>query len=79
MIIPDYILQTTRMSESELKQEIAVMLFQKSKLTLTEASDFAEINRYQFKQLLDSRQIPVDYDSRYFEEDMKKLREMGKL
>jgi predicted HTH domain antitoxin len=36
--IPDEILSATRMSEAELKQEIAVMLFQKEKLTLGQAS-----------------------------------------
>jgi predicted HTH domain antitoxin len=35
VIIPDEILLTTRMSEAELMQEIAVMLFQKEKLALT--------------------------------------------
>ncbi|MGA9380572.1 MAG: UPF0175 family protein, partial [Phormidium sp.] len=33
VIIPDEILQATRMSEEELKQEIAILLFQKEKLT----------------------------------------------
>lgn len=33
VVIPDEILHATRMSETELKQEIAVMLFQKEKLT----------------------------------------------
>ncbi len=37
IIIPDEILTTTRMTEVEMKQEIAVMLFQKEKLTLAQA------------------------------------------
>ena len=79
MIIPDYILQTSEMSESELKQEIAVTLFQQNRLNLTQASDYAEMNRYQFRQLLASRQIPVDYDLKDFQDDMKTLKKMGKL
>ena len=34
LVIPDEILQATRRSEAELSQEIAVLLFQKDKLTL---------------------------------------------
>lgn len=36
--VPDDILQITRMTEEELRQELAVLLFQKKKLTLGQAS-----------------------------------------
>lgn len=52
LIIPDDILQATRMTEEELKQEIAVLLFQKDKLTLGQASCLAGMNRLQFQHLL---------------------------
>ena len=34
LIIPEHILQSTRMSRQEIMTEMAVMLFQKGKLTL---------------------------------------------
>jgi predicted HTH domain antitoxin len=34
IIVPDEILTVTRMTEAEMRQEIAIMLFQKEKLTL---------------------------------------------
>lgn len=77
VFIPDDILQATRMSEEELKREIAVLLFQKEKLTLGQASHLAGINRLQFQHLLASRQIPVHYDVAEFEEDLKALQELG--
>ncbi len=77
--IPDEILTTTRMTEAEMKQEIAVMLFQKEKLTLAQASRFASMNRIAFQHLLASRQIPVHYDVEDFEQDIQNLREMGRL
>jgi len=40
------------MSEAEMKREIAVMLFQKEKLTLAQASCLAEMPRIRFQQLL---------------------------
>jgi len=55
------------------------MLFQKEKLTLAQASRFAGMNRIAFQHLLASRQIPVHYDVEDFEQDIKNLREMGRL
>jgi predicted HTH domain antitoxin len=76
LVIPDEILQATGMSEAELRQEIAVLLFQKEKLTLGQASRLAGINQLQFQHLLASRQIPVHYDVSELEEDLKTLREL---
>ena len=78
-MISNELLATTRMSEMEMKQEIAVMLFQKEKLTLGQASRFAGMNQVAFQHLLASRQIPMHYDVEDFEEDIKKLREMGRV
>jgi len=75
IIIPDDILQSTRMTEEELRQEIAVLLFQKEKLTLAQASRLAGMNMLQFQHLLASRQIPLHYDIAEFEEDLKTLGE----
>jgi predicted HTH domain antitoxin len=79
VIIPDDILQATRMSEDELRQEIATLLFQREKLTLGQASRLAGMSRLQFQYLLASRQIPVHYDVAEFEEDIETLRELGRI
>ena len=62
LVISDELLQTARMSEAELRQEIAILLFQKEKLTLGQASKFADMNQVLFRHLLASRQIPLHYD-----------------
>lgn len=79
VVIPDEIVQATRMSAAELRQEIAILLFQKEKLTLGQASHLAGMSQLQFQYLLASRQIPIHYDVVEFEEDLKTLREMGRL
>jgi predicted HTH domain antitoxin len=79
VIINDDILQITRMTEEEIRQEIAVLLFQKEKLTLGQASKLAGMSQLQFQHLLSSRQIPVHYDVTEFEEDLKTLKEIGRL
>ena len=78
ILISDDILQSARLTENEFKQEIAVLLFQKEKLTLAQASRFAGMTRLQFQHLLASRKIPVHYDVAEFEEDLKTLKESGK-
>lgn len=77
IIIPDDILQATRLTEEELKIEVAVLLFQKEKLTLAQASRLAGMSRLQFQHLLASRQIPIHYDEAEFEEDLDTLKKMG--
>ncbi len=79
VIIPDDILHATRMTEAELKQEIAVFLFEKNKLTLAQASRLAGVSRLQFQHLLASRHIPVHYDVAEFEEDLRTLQERDTL
>ena len=79
VIIPEEILLVTKMSPQEVKQELAITLFEKKKLTLKQAADLAEPNRIQFQHLLASHSIPVRYDVDDFEEDRKTLEELGVL
>ena len=76
LVIPDEILQATHMSAAELTLEIAVLLFQREKLTLGQASRLAGMSQLQFQHILASRQIPVHYDVAEFEEDLRTLQEL---
>ena len=73
LAIPTEIVEATHMSVSELKQEIAVMLFQNHKLTLGQASKLADMSQYQFQHLLASRKIPIHYGIEDFKADLKTL------
>ena len=66
------------MSETELKLELAVMLFQKEKLSLGQASRLSALGHLEFQHLLASRNISVHYDVAEFEADLKTLRELGR-
>ncbi len=79
VVIPDETLHAARMSASELKQEIAILLFQKNKLTLGQASRLAEMSQLRFQHLLASRNIPIHYDMDEFEADLAILRDLGRL
>lgn len=79
MTIPDEVLYAARMSESELRQEIAVLLYEKDKITLAQASRMAAIDRLELQHLLASRGIPVHYGVQDLEEDLDTLRSLGRL
>jgi len=79
LVIREKVLQATCMSVTEMKEEIAILLFQKEKLTLGQASRLAGTSQLQFQHLLASRQIPLHYDVVEFEEDLRSLRELGRL
>jgi predicted HTH domain antitoxin len=77
MTIPDRVLESARMSEPELRLEIAVLLYEKEKLTLAQASRLAEMSRLQFQHLLASRGLLVHYGVEDFEQDLETLYERG--
>jgi predicted HTH domain antitoxin len=79
IVVSNEVLSATRMTEAEMRQEIAVMLFQKEKLTLAQAGRFAGIHRVAFQHLLASRHIPLHYGVEDFEQDLQSLQEMGRL
>lgn len=77
--IPDDVLLSARMSEAELRQEIAVMLYERERITLAQAAQLAGMDRLRFQHLLASRDIPVHYDLAEFEADLETLRKLGRL
>ncbi len=79
LVIPAEIVEATHMSASELKQEIAILLFQKEKLTIGQASQLAGMTHYQFQHLLASREIPVHYGITDFEDDLRTIEELKDL
>lgn len=79
IIISDEILHATHMSEAEFLQEVAVMLYEKGKLSMGKASKLAGMGRIQFQLLLASRQIPVNYGVEDFEQDIETLRRLERI
>lgn len=73
--ISDEVLQAAHISEPELKQELALALFQKERLTLAQASRLAEATQLAFQALLAERRIPIHYGVQEFREDLRTLRQ----
>lgn len=79
IIISEDILYATHMTEAEFLQEVAILLYEKGKLSLGKASKLAQMGRIQFQLLLASRQIPINYGVKDFDADLNTLRNLGQL
>lgn len=80
IVISDEILQASRLTPDEFRQEIALYLFESGRLTVGYAAQLANLSPNGFRQLLEKRQIPLySYDVEDFELDVKNLRELGRL
>ena len=77
--IPDDVLSSARMSAAELRQEVAAFLFQQDRVTLAQAARLAEMEPLRFRHLLASRGISLHSDVADFEDDLRTLRELGRL
>ena len=76
VIISDEILQAAKMTEDELRQELAVFLYAKDKLTFYQARQLVGMNRLEFQELLADHEVGV-YGIEEFEEDLKTISEMA--
>ena len=80
VVISDETLNACGMTAPEFQLEIAVLLFQKGKLTLGQASHLAQLDRFEFQNLLAIRNIPIySYEEEDFDLDIKNLKELGRL
>ncbi|MBD2232543.1 UPF0175 family protein [Phormidium tenue] len=80
VLISDEILRASQLTPAEFRQEIAVHLFQTGRLTLSYASQLAELPLNDFRQLLKQRNIPFYvYDVEDFGLDLKNLQSLGRL
>jgi predicted HTH domain antitoxin len=77
VVISDETLYAAHLTPAELKQELAVMLFEKGRLTLMQAAGLAEMRPLPFQHLLASRCISPHYDTPDFEADLATLRQLG--
>ena len=73
LIISDELLTAAHMNEGEVRQELAVMLFERERLTLGQASALAGLGQLDFQRLLASRRIPIHYGIEELEEDLLRL------
>jgi len=60
-----------KMSESEVKQELALSLYAARKVTLIQAADVAGVGFFEFQGWLRDREIPQHYGIEDLEQDLR--------
>ncbi|MCY7275764.1 MAG: UPF0175 family protein [Phormidesmis sp. CAN_BIN44] len=79
VIIPDDILQATRMTENELRLEIAIMLYKQQKISSGKVRAWTGLTVIEFQHELAKRGLTINYDVEDFQSDIKTLQSLGLL
>jgi predicted HTH domain antitoxin len=77
--VPQDILDSARLTMSELQIEMAVYLYSQRRLSIGKARELAGLSLWEFRQLLASRHISPHYDETDLDQDVATLQEMGRL
>jgi len=77
--VPQDILDSARLTISDLKVEMAVYLYAQGRLSIGKARELANMTLWEFRQLLASRRISPHYDVADLDADVATLREMERL
>lgn len=79
VVIPDDILQATKMTEDELKLEIAIMLYKQQKISSGKVRAWTGLTVIQFQNELAKRGLCINYDVEDFQADIQTLQSLGLL
>ncbi|MEO1217817.1 MAG: UPF0175 family protein [Bacteroidota bacterium] len=63
-------------TESELRQELAIIFYKRGNISLGKAAEFAHMHKIAFQRLLADRKIPLNYDISDLEQDLKTLEKL---
>ncbi|NER38344.1 MAG: UPF0175 family protein [Oscillatoria sp. SIO1A7] len=77
ILIPDYIIRATRMTEDELKLAIAIALYKQEKISSGKARAWTGLQVIEFQHELAKRGLCINYDVEDFQADVKTLQSMG--
>ncbi|NJL40123.1 MAG: UPF0175 family protein [Leptolyngbyaceae cyanobacterium RM2_2_4] len=79
VIIPDDILQATRMTEDELELEIAIMLYKQQRISSGKVRAWTGLTVLEFQHELAKRGLCINYDVEDFQADVETLKSLGSL
>ncbi|MGJ3253595.1 MAG: UPF0175 family protein [Elainellaceae cyanobacterium] len=79
VVIPDDILHATKMTEDELKLEIAIMLYKQQRISSGKVRAWTGLTVLQFQHELAKRGLYINYDVEDFQSDVETLQSLGLL
>ena len=77
--VPQDVLDSARLTVPELKIEMALYLYEQGRLSIGKARELANMSLWEFRQQLAARRIVPHYDVADLEEDLKTLRQLGRI
>ena len=66
-----------RLSETEVRRELAIVLYQREKLSLGRAAQLAGMKKFEFNELLADRGIPMHYGMEELKQDLVTARSLA--
>ncbi|MBK9336740.1 MAG: UPF0175 family protein [Lewinellaceae bacterium] len=79
VLLDDEILLSAKLTEQEIRIELAILLYAQKRLTFGQARKLAGLEHPEFEKLLFDRQVPPHYDVAEFEEDLKTIEQIQHL
>jgi predicted HTH domain antitoxin len=79
VVIPDDILIASKMSEAELKIEIAIMLYKQEKISSGKVRAWTGLTVIEFQHELAKRGLCINYDVEDFQANIRTLQSMNLL
>jgi predicted HTH domain antitoxin len=79
VLIEDDILQSAKLTEREIRLELAIALYAQQRLSFGQARKLAGLSHPEFEKVLYDRGIPSHYDVPEFEEDLKTIQQLHEL
>jgi len=79
LVIPDDILAASDLTEEDLKLELAIVLYQRAKISAGKACEWLGMNLIEFRGILSDRDVPINYALSDLQDDVETLRSLGRL
>ena len=76
MKLQDEVMRLSGMSEQQFRQELALWLYDKGKLSMGRAMKFAGLSRFDFMKLMANNNISVNYSVEDLQQDMQTIEKL---
>ena len=73
IVIEDSLLQAQDINPQDVKEQIALLLYEKKILTIAQASKMIESSLWDFQQLMTKNNVPISYDETDLAHDLAVL------
>lgn len=75
--VTEDLIQLSGMNEQQLREELALWLYTKGKLSMGRAAKFCNTNRIQFMDLMAKNKLDINYSVEDFEQDLQTIQKLG--